>query len=138
MKIGRKWYPVVLLGLLMLLSVAFIACNGDDEEATATPEPTATGEPTATPEPTAESTATPEPTAEPTATPEATAEPVGEPPYFGVPPEIPHDLEPFRDDCKLCHQVGTAGVGEVGGTGLTVAHEGRTSDVCRGCHFPAE
>ncbi len=132
MKIGRKWYPVVLLGLVMLLSVAFIACNGDDDEATATPEPTATAapEPTATPE----TTATPEPTA----TPEATAAPVGEPPYFGVAPQIPHDLEPFRDDCKLCHQVGTAGVGEVGGTGQTVAHEGRTSDTCRGCHFPAE
>ncbi len=237
MKIGRKWYPVVLLGLVMLLSVAFIACNGDDDEATATPTPTEAATPTptgeASPTPTGEATPTPTEAATPTPTAEATPDPIAEgsqlftaqgciachvisgeagplgPSMAGLfgseeelatgetvtvdreyleeslvdpgakvvagygvlmapsslsqseidalieyiesladaaaatptpvagPPQVPHTLE-GRDDCTMCHQVGGGGVGEVGGTGLAVSHEGRTAEICLGCHTSAE
>ncbi len=54
-------------------------------------------------------------------------------PGAALSPLIPHSLE-GRADCLLCHQVGGAGVGESGGTGLAADHEGRANESCLGCH----
>ena len=51
----------------------------------------------------------------------------------GGQPGIPHKLQ-GRDNCLMCHVVGSGGVGESGGTGMPDGHEGRTADVCRDCH----
>lgn len=51
-------------------------------------------------------------------------------------PRIPHTLE-GRSACTTCHQVGGAGVGAAGGTGLPADHTGRTDATCQGCHQAA-
>ena len=51
----------------------------------------------------------------------------------GGQPSISHTLA-GKDNCLMCHVVGSGGVGEPGGTGMPDGHEGRTADVCRDCH----
>ena len=53
----------------------------------------------------------------------------------GSEPGILHALQ-GRDRCLTCHVVGSGGVGEPGGTGMPVSHEGRPAGMCRDCHSP--
>ncbi len=89
-------------------------------------------EPTVTPTSLLEPTATPPAELEPTATPSPQSkEPTATPAPAG-PPHIPHSLT-GRDNCLACHGTGVGGAPMVPDD-----HTGRTSEVCRSCHEPAE
>jgi Cytochrome c3 len=74
-----------------------------------------------------------QPTATPVPTPGGGAATGGQPSgQGGGPPKIPHDLQ-GRDNCLACHQTGVGGAPKV-----PPDHAGRTVDMCRGCHQPAQ
>lgn len=50
---------------------------------------------------------------------------------------IPHALEGFAN-CTTCHQVGGAGAGAAGGTGMPAGHASFTNAQCTGCHQVAQ
>ncbi len=127
--LGRLWpHPGKLLWLVMavaLLGLVAISCSAPAPEK---PAATTPSEPAVT-EPAQPAAPVTPPVSEPPAAPPA------QPTVSSGPPSIPHTLE-GRDNCLMCHSIGAAGVGEPGGTGLTPAHEGRTIEMCRGCHQP--
>ena len=49
-------------------------------------------------------------------------------------PAIPHALTAPYTACTTCHQVGGAGAGAPGGTGLQATHQGRADATCMACH----
>ena len=126
-----KKYEGISLPLLVvsfILGLAVVACGGNPTPTAVPTKPPAA--PTATAVP-----AAPAPTAVPTkpaAAPTSTAVPAA--PASG-PPAIPHGLA-GQEKCTLCHQVGAPGAGQPGGTGLPANHQGRTDNICQGCHKP--
>lgn len=118
---GRLVWSVVAVALLGLALLAFSCAAPAAEKPAVTP--TAPAAP-----------AVVEPVKPPVV--EPPAEPAAKPAVISVPPAIPHTLE-GRDNCLMCHQIGAAGVGVPGGTGLTDNHQGRTIETCRGCHQTA-
>jgi hypothetical protein len=62
-----------------------------------------------------------------------TGQDIGEP---AVPATLITHTTEGRDDCSMCHSVGTSGVGEPGGLGMPNSHEGRSIDFCQTCHMP--
>ena len=52
-------------------------------------------------------------------------------------PPIPHALEGFAN-CTTCHQVGGAGAGVAGGTGMPAGHASFTNAQCTSCHQVAQ
>ncbi|MDY6892551.1 MAG: hypothetical protein SVO26_02395 [Chloroflexota bacterium] len=117
----RKWYSVALVGVIVLLLMSFVACNGGEE---VTPTPTETPAETATPVETVQPTATPEKTM----TPVETATPTEEP---GGAPLIPVDH--FASGCTACHETGAGGASE-----WPEDHADFTDATCSACHAQAE
>lgn len=65
--------------------------------------------------------------------PAATTPPAATKPAAAAPPAIPHPVAGM-ENCTNCHQVGGAGVGTKGGTGLPASHQGYTNAQCQTCH----
>lgn len=135
MRFSIRGWSMAILALGALVALLVVACG----QATPTPTP---APPTATPTRPA-ATATPTIAAPPPVTTPAAATPTktaGTPttPTAGGPPKIPvatGHIEPTPGlDCLMCHSVGGAGVGAPGGSGMPSDHQGRTKDVCQGCH----
>ncbi len=74
----------------------------------------------------------PTPTPTPAVGQPASASPTATAVPSGGPPKIPHNLE-GRSDCLMCH-----GTGLMGAPTPPASHAGRTSDMCRLCHQPAQ
>jgi nitrate reductase cytochrome c-type subunit len=100
--------------------------------ACSTSSATTTKPKTTTPAATTAKTTTPAATTAKTTTPAATT-PAATPPKA---PKAIHDAAFAASPaaCTTCHAVGGAGVGAAGGTGLPASHNGRTNDICKGCH----
>ncbi len=90
-------------------------------------QPTLTPIPTSAPAAPA-STSTPSPAS-------SAAPPPVQPAAAAAPPTIPHPLT-GRQDCTSCHQVGSAGIGVNGGTGMGPSHQSFTNARCQACHKP--
>lgn len=88
--------------------------------------------------PAAATTAPAAPTAAPVAPTAAPAAAVPTKPSAaaGAIPVIAHPIA-GQENCTQCHQVGGAGVGVKGGTGIPASHQSYTDAQCQGCHKPA-
>lgn len=88
--------------------------------------------------PAAATTAPAAPTAAPAAPTAAPAAAVPTKPSAaaGAIPVIAHPIA-GQENCTQCHQVGGAGVGVKGGTGIPASHQSYTDAQCQGCHKPA-
>lgn len=139
-----------ILGVSLIAVSMFVAACGGGAAPTPTAAPAkpaaapvATSAPAATSaavatKPAAATTAPAAPTAAPAAPTAAPAAAVPTKPSAaaGAIPVIAHPIA-GQENCTQCHQVGGAGVGVKGGTGIPASHQSYTDAQCQGCHKPA-
>jgi hypothetical protein len=119
---------LLVVGAMVGVAVLATACSGGGSTTSATTSKPAV---TTTTKPATTTAATTAPKTTTTAPATTTAS--------GAPPKAPAAIHTSLwnnspPTCTTCHAVGGAGVGVPGGTGMPASHQGRTSDLCKGCH----